>query len=409
MDRDHAGEDLEVERWRMKKLLKYLQNARGNGTSMISLILPPKDQLSRAAKLLIDEYGTASNIKSRVNRLSVQSAITSAQQRLKLFTKLPENGLAIYSGALIGSDGKEKKVCIDVVPIRPVNTSLYLCDSKFHVEDLLGLMEDDYRFGFIVLDGHGALFAVLSGNSKEIKQTIGVDLPKKHGRGGQSSVRFARLRVEKRHNYLRKVAEIAAQIFISNNKVNVQGLILAGSADFKTELAQSDLLDPRLRGKVAKVVDVGYGGENGLNQAIEQSEEILQNLKLVSEKKAVKRFFDEVVAGSGKVCFGVEETMSCVMLGCVETLIIDESSQLRRREENQEVSYGLDGDDELLVDWLAENYKKLSCAIVLISDKSQEGAQFISAFGGIGGVLRYKMEAADNLSEVEDFSDADIF
>ena len=58
-----------------------------NGTSMISLIIPPKDQVSRIAKMLADEYGTASNIKSRVNRLSVLGAITSVQQRLKLYNK----------------------------------------------------------------------------------------------------------------------------------------------------------------------------------------------------------------------------------------------------------------------------------------------------------------------------------
>jgi peptide chain release factor subunit 1 len=46
--------------------------------------------------MLADEYGTASNIKSRVNRLSVLGAITSTQQKLKLFTKVPPNGLAIY-------------------------------------------------------------------------------------------------------------------------------------------------------------------------------------------------------------------------------------------------------------------------------------------------------------------------
>ena len=33
---------------------------------MISLILPPKSQISMTAKMLGDEYGTASNIKSRV-------------------------------------------------------------------------------------------------------------------------------------------------------------------------------------------------------------------------------------------------------------------------------------------------------------------------------------------------------
>lgn len=45
-------------------------------------------QVSRVQKMLGDEYGTASNIKNRVNRLSVLSAITSAQQRLKLYNKV---------------------------------------------------------------------------------------------------------------------------------------------------------------------------------------------------------------------------------------------------------------------------------------------------------------------------------
>jgi peptide chain release factor subunit 1 len=54
---------------------------------MISLITPPRDQIPRIAKMLADEYGTASNIKSLVNRLSVLSAITSVQARLKLYNK----------------------------------------------------------------------------------------------------------------------------------------------------------------------------------------------------------------------------------------------------------------------------------------------------------------------------------
>lgn len=60
---------------------------------MISLIIPPKDQISRVSKMLADEFGTASNIKSRVNRLSVLGAITSVQHRLKLYTKGDYNRL----------------------------------------------------------------------------------------------------------------------------------------------------------------------------------------------------------------------------------------------------------------------------------------------------------------------------
>ena len=66
------------------------------------------------------------------------------------------------------------------------------------------------------------------------------------GRGGQSALRFARLRLEKRHNYVRKVAELAVQMFITADKPNVSGLVLAGSADFKSELQTSDMFDQRL-------------------------------------------------------------------------------------------------------------------------------------------------------------------
>lgn len=106
------------------------------------------------------------------------------------------------------------------------------------------LLTDDNRFGFIVMDGNGALFGTLQGNTREVLHKFTVDLPKKHGRGGQSALRFARLRLEKRHNYVRKVAETAVTMFIMNDKVNVAGLVLAGSADFKNELSRSDMFDP---------------------------------------------------------------------------------------------------------------------------------------------------------------------
>ena len=119
-----------IEIWKIKKLIKTLQNAKGSGTSMISLIIPHKDQINRASRLLTEEYGTASNIKSRVNRLSVLSAITSTQQKLKLYTRTPPNGLVIFCGTIITAEGKEKKVNIDFEPYKPINSSLYFTKLK---------------------------------------------------------------------------------------------------------------------------------------------------------------------------------------------------------------------------------------------------------------------------------------
>ena len=131
---DNQQYDKSIEIWKMKKLIKSLEAAKGNGTSMISLIMPPRDHISHVTKLLCDEYGTASNIKSRVNRLYVLGAITSAQQRLKLYNRVPPNGLVLYTGTIVNEEGKEKKVTIDFEPFRPINNTLYLCDNKFHTE-----------------------------------------------------------------------------------------------------------------------------------------------------------------------------------------------------------------------------------------------------------------------------------
>ncbi|EPQ20087.1 Eukaryotic peptide chain release factor subunit 1 [Myotis brandtii] len=145
---DPSAVDRNVEIWKIKKLIKSLEAAcresgrrkdrekhrcerntsigcllhkprpgprpgrslqPSNGTSMVSLIIPPKDQISRVAKMLADEFGTASNIKSQVNSLSVLGAITSVQQRFKLYNQVSPNGLVVYCGTIVTQEGKETK------------------------------------------------------------------------------------------------------------------------------------------------------------------------------------------------------------------------------------------------------------------------------------------------------------
>ncbi|CAK5073064.1 unnamed protein product [Meloidogyne enterolobii] len=385
----------DVEMWKIKRLIKSLEAARGNGTSMISLIIPPKDQIPRVQKMLADEFGTASNIKSRVNRQSVLAAITSVQARLKLYNRVPENGLVVYCGTILTEDGKERKVNIDFEPFKPVNTSLYLY-----------LLIDDNKFGFIIMDGSGCLFGTLQGNAKEILHKFSVELPKKHGRGGQSALRFARLRMEKRHNYLRKVAEAAVEMYIKNDKVIVSGLVLAGSAQFKTELGQSDMFDQRLQAKIIKTVDISYGGESGFNEAIELAADTLTDVKFIKEKKLIGSFFDEISRDTNKAIYGVQETLTALEMGAVETLICWENLAINRpsaektsdtpadsadSENTQNNTYETDTNVSLL-EWLADNYKKFGATLEIVSDKSQEGAQFVRGFGGLGGILRYQVE-----------------
>jgi len=235
------------------------------------------------------------------------------------------------------------------------------------------------------------------------------------------------LRLEKRHNYLRKVAELATHFYIGpDSQPNVSGLILAGLADFKNDLAQSDMFDQRLKRIVIKTVDVSYGFENGFNQAIELAAETLKDVKFIQEKKLISKFFEEIAQDTGKYCFGIKDSLVALESGAVHTLIIYENVDLNRYTvtflgETKIIYYSAEqakhpdafkdpktGQDmeikltEAFGDWMAENYRKFGCTLQFVTDRSQEGSQFVKGFGGIGGLLRYTIDFNNLEEDVEE-------
>ena len=309
-------------------------------------------------------------------------------------------------------------------PFKPINTSLYLCDNKFHTKPLSSLLaNDDDQFAFIIMDGNGYLLGTLQGSTKQVLHKSDIHLPNKHGRGGQSQNRFQHLRLGARHQYVVKVAEMATEMFISENKANMAGLILAGNSDLKTELSKCGKFDPRLQAKIIKIVDISYGGERGFNEAIELASECLSNVKYVQEQTLMKRYFDEISRDTGKYCFGVNDTFKCLEMGAVDILICWQDLDVMRcsfkvagsaeikilymtAKQEQDKSHLIDQDSGLemelvdsqpLLEWLPDNYRSFGATLEIISDQSPEGSMFVRGFAGIGAILRYRcLQLADD-------------
>lgn len=180
------------------------------------------------------------------------------------------------------------------------------------------------------------------------------------------------------------------------------------------------MFDPRLQAKVVNVVDVSYGFENGLNQAIEKSCESLANVKFMKEKEIISQFFDHIALGDNMVVYGIQETMKYLESGVVGKIVCFEGlDYLRIRVKNVETgalstiytkpenasnaALYKDGDVELervyeedeedsLAEWIAHHYKDFGCELEFVTDKSPEGTQFLKGFSGLGGFLRYKVD-----------------
>lgn len=87
--------------YRIMQELQNYRNVKGEGTSLVTLLLPAEYQLSLARQTMKKEYSTANNIKSRTNRQSVQRALRSLDQTLKAMNEIPHTGIALMAGSWI--------------------------------------------------------------------------------------------------------------------------------------------------------------------------------------------------------------------------------------------------------------------------------------------------------------------
>jgi peptide chain release factor subunit 1 len=133
---EKTEKDNSIEVFRMKRLFKRLETAKVSG-SVITVIIPPRKNVSDVTKLLAEEQGKAVNIKDRTNKNSVIEAQIAARERLKLYQRAPDNGLILFCGRIMDENSTaEKKLVCDFEPFKPINLSIYSCESKFYLDDL---------------------------------------------------------------------------------------------------------------------------------------------------------------------------------------------------------------------------------------------------------------------------------
>lgn len=91
-----------------------------------------------------------------------------------------------------------------------------------------------------------------------------------------------------------------------------------------------------------------------------------------------------------------------------EIIIHTNKEQDKDRERFTDKSTGLEMEQveepQSLLEWFAEKYKEFGANLEFITNRSQEGAQFVKGFGGIGGLLRYKVDF-NNLTSVDEDED----
>jgi peptide chain release factor subunit 1 len=409
-------------RYRLNKLLATLALKEGRHTELISLYVPSDRQISDVMSLLRQEYGTASNIKSKSTRKNVVDAIEKVMQRLRLFKVPPENGLVIFCGAIPQNGvGSEKIETYVLEPPEPITLYYYRCDQRFHIEPLEEMLKERDTYGIVTIDGNEATIATLRGRSLEIIKSATSGLPGKHDAGGQSQRRFERNRESEVNEYYKRVGGYINDVFLPIP--DLKGIIFGGPGPTKDDFQKGEYTHYTLRDKVLATVDTSYTDDYGVKEAVSKAQDVLQEVRYLEEKKIVQGFLYEIGHDTGRVTYGEEEVRDALTRGVVRSLIISEAFNESRitvacgncdyvREDTvknknvQDVERELTGTpcpkcgvptlkisavQDVLED-LAELAEQTGADVEVISTQTEEGVELRSSFGGIAAILRYRQE-----------------
>jgi peptide chain release factor subunit 1 len=393
----------------------------GRGTELISLYVPPERKIHEVMANLREEYGTASNIKSRTTRKNVQEAIERTQQRLKLFKEPPKNGLVIFCGAIPhGGPGSEKMETYVLEPPEPINVYFYRCDARFHIEPLLDMVRERDAYGVLVIDSAEAVVAVVRGQRMDVLQEFTSGIPGKHRAGGQSARRFERIREQAMNDYFRRIAAHAYELL--SKEQGLKGLIVGGPGPTKHDFVEGDYLNYMLKEKILATVDTSYTSQQGVEEIIAKSQDVMKGVRYLEEKQMVQKFLYEIGHETGLGVYGetqvrkylnagvvdlliVSEKMNmlhvytkCKNCGTVEDVLIPQANLIKFEQDllsttckkcNAAALYVEETKD--LVDELIDLAEKQNSKVAVISTETDEGVMLKDSFGGIAAILRYKV------------------
>ena len=409
-----------VKLYKIRKTIEELSKIAGRGTELITVYIPKGKQLHEVITILKEEQGTADNIKSDLTRTHVVDSLSKVVQRLKLYKKTPERGLAIFCGALPreegGPPGSEVVKAFEIDPPKDMQTFLYRCDDHFHVDILKNMLKDENMIGFLAVDAKDAGWGLLHGDKIEVLKETSSGVAGKHRQGGQSAKRFQKLREMELTYYFNRLATITREYFI--DIYPIKGLVISGPGPTKEEFINNNYLEYRLQNMIIATIDASYSGSEGIREAFVKSSDILSNFRMVEEKQIVEKLFNEINNNTGLGIYGLDDIINHLKNNIVNKIIITDNTELYRIESKckkcehiQEKiverikvistktelqnsscpsckSTDINVFDQDIIDYIAILALKTGTSVEVISGVSEHGTM-LASIGKIGAILRY--------------------
>jgi peptide subunit release factor 1 (eRF1)/intein/homing endonuclease len=181
-----------------------------------------------------------------------------------------------------------------------------------------------------------------------------------------SAQRYERVREGLINDWYKIIAENVRNYL---SKFVLKGIILGGPGPAKNDFHDGGYLLTDLKKQILGTKNVGYTDEQGLEELVERSQDILAEAAIAKEKALLQKFFEELKKDSGLVTYGKKNVEKALEMGAIEIILINEGVEEKE---------------------ITEKAEKYGTTVEIISKDTREGEQLYQ-LGGIAAILRWKL------------------
>ncbi|MBI5390691.1 peptide chain release factor aRF-1 [Candidatus Woesearchaeota archaeon] len=359
------------QRFHLRKFIHELEKYRGRHTELVTVYVPAEYDLVKVIGQLSQEAGTATNIKSTSTRKNVIDALEKMIVHLRQMGRTPSHGVAAFAGNVAEKEGQSDVKAWSIEPPVPLKIRIYRCDKEFVLDPLRDMMESKEMYALVVMDRREGDVALLKGKSLIPIASTKSNVPGKSKAGGQSAGRFMRIREDAAKEFYGRVGRMM-QDELFEIREQIKGILVGGPGPTKYDFVDGDFITEDLKKKIVAIKDIGYTGNDGLQELLDKSQDVLAEEELAAEKKIMLQFFSLLATRPNIVNYGEASVRKNLEMGMVETLLLSEALEEEKISDMEEIA------------------TQFNTNVRIISTETREGAQ-LRDFGKIAAILRYEV------------------
>ncbi len=404
----------------LAKQIHSLEAVTGAFSDHISLYVPPERGIPEVTGYLRGRAGISYPGTHTATQARIRESLYTLISRVRSCSVTPPNGIAGFcrGGPVEGSESPGEGYCTVFEPPEPVNTYLFCRSTIFELEPLRRMLDGEH-YGWILLDRRVAYWCLLHDGRIGHAGSLSSDVPGKQHKGGQSALRFQRLRVNAIREFYRRVGEDAGNFFQSQVvPENLRGIFIGGPGPTREEFARGSFLPVALGKKILGTCDITPVTNENLSQLAAQTEEMIRDFRVRRAKDAAEEFLKHLKKETGLAAYGRDVVFTNLRNGAVRTLLISRSLQGSNAEitcnecgHTGERTFRLGPGDTVeailatacrvcatpvLEDEDLNSFGELiqlahfvGAKTEIVPESTGENSAFLTASGGIGAILRY--------------------